>query len=202
MAVAAPSLAPRVSCATVTEPLVQPAAQAADEQSMLAAATAGDPDAHAAIYRRFAGVVHGISLAHVGPQDAEDVTQEVFVAVYRRLLSLRESGSMGAWICRVARNTAIDHLRRRQRRPTHEPLGEVASSGLAGGDGGDVTQAVLACVQELPVAYRETLILRLVEGLAGPEIADRTGMTHGSVRVNLCRGMAMLRPLLEKEDLP
>ena len=53
----------------------------------------------------------------------------------------------------------------------------------------------------LPEAYREPLVLRLVEGLTGPEIAARTGMTHGSVRVNLCRGMAMLRPLLAMEDL-
>ena len=48
----------------------------------------------------------------------------------------------------------------------------------------------------LPDAYRETLILRLVEGMTGPEIAARTGMTHGSVRVNLHRGMEQLRAKL------
>jgi len=48
----------------------------------------------------------------------------------------------------------------------------------------------------LPETYRETLILRLVEGMTGPEIATRTGLTHGSVRVNLHRGMQQLRAKL------
>jgi len=61
---------------------------------------------------------------------------------------------------------------------------------------------VLDCVRKLPDAYRETLVLRLVEGFTGPEIAERTGLTHGSVRVNLTRGMALLRPLLQEAGLP
>ena len=58
---------------------------------------------------------------------------------------------------------------------------------------------MLASIQELPEAYRETLVWRLVEGLTGPEIARRTGLTPGSVRINLFRGMAMLRERLSKE---
>ena len=56
---------------------------------------------------------------------------------------------------------------------------------------------VLDRIRSLPEAYRETLIMRLVEGMTGPEIAERTGLTPESVRVNLCRGMKMLRELLE-----
>ena len=56
--------------------------------------------------------------------------------------------------------------------------------------------AVLAAIRRLPEAYRETLVLRLVEGLTGPEIAERTGLQPGSVRVNLHRGMQMLREAL------
>jgi len=59
--------------------------------------------------------------------------------------------------------------------------------------------AVLDAVMSLPDAYRETLILRLVEGMTGPEIAARTGMTHGSVRVNLHRGMEQLRAKLSPD---
>jgi RNA polymerase sigma-70 factor, ECF subfamily len=51
-------------------------------------------------------------------------------------------------------------------------------------------------IRSLPETYRETLILRLVEGMTGPEIAARTGLTHGSVRVNLHRGMQQLRAKL------
>jgi RNA polymerase sigma-70 factor (ECF subfamily) len=61
---------------------------------------------------------------------------------------------------------------------------------------GDDGAAILGMIRGLPEAYRETLILRLVEGLTGPEIAERTGLTPGSVRVNLHRGMHMLREKL------
>src|SRR6266542_1196433 len=56
--------------------------------------------------------------------------------------------------------------------------------------------AILDAIRNLPAAYKETLILRLVEGMTGPEIAARTGMTHGSVRVNLHRGIQQLRARL------
>ena len=52
---------------------------------------------------------------------------------------------------------------------------------------------MLAPIRRLPEAYREPLLLRLVEGRTGPEIARATGLTHGSVRVNLHRGMQLLR---------
>jgi RNA polymerase sigma-70 factor (ECF subfamily) len=54
----------------------------------------------------------------------------------------------------------------------------------------------LDAIRNLPEAYRETLIMRLVEGMTGPEIAERTGMRHDSVRVNLTRGLRMLRERL------
>jgi RNA polymerase sigma-70 factor (ECF subfamily) len=54
-------------------------------------------------------------------------------------------------------------------------------------------------IRELPESYRETLVFRLVEGMTGPEIAARTGLTEASVRVNLCRGMKMLRERLERQ---
>jgi RNA polymerase sigma-70 factor (ECF subfamily) len=58
------------------------------------------------------------------------------------------------------------------------------------------TFAVLDAVRKLPDAYRDTLLMRLVEGMTGAEIAERTGLTEGSVRVNLHRGMALLREKL------
>jgi len=55
---------------------------------------------------------------------------------------------------------------------------------------------ILELIRDLPEAYRETLVLRLVEGMTGPEIAERTGLTPASVRVNLHRGMKQLREKL------
>ena len=61
---------------------------------------------------------------------------------------------------------------------------------------------ILEIIRGLPDAYRETLILRLVEGMTGPEIAERTGLTAGSVRVNLHRGMKQLREKLAGRTAP
>lgn len=158
----------------------------------------GDGEAFRQIYERFARTVHGIVLARVGAEEAEDVTQDVFVAVHGGLATIEDSASLPGWICTVARNLAIDHDRKRTRRPTMLRLvGDPEDSDTASDR--ELAERVLALIRGLPEAYRETLILRLVEGMTGPEIATHTGMTHGSVRVNLNRGMNMLRPLLRKE---
>ncbi len=59
---------------------------------------------------------------------------------------------------------------------------------------------MLATIRRLPEAYRETIILRFVEGMTGPEIAARTGLTPDSVRVNLCRGVKLLRVYLKERE--
>ena len=111
----------------------------------------------------------------------------------RRLPTLREPAAFGGWLAMIARNRATDHLRRT---PETTELPESLSAE-------DPPQAraleVLAVIGTLPEVYRETLILRLVEGMTGPEIAERTGLTPGSVRVNLHRGMKQLREKLGRE---
>ena len=78
--------------------------------------------------------------------------------------------------------------------PERLPLGTLASTMWARDP---EAFAVMDAIRSLPDAYRETLALRLVEGLNGPEIAAQTGLTPDSVRVNLHRGMKMLREKLE-----
>jgi RNA polymerase sigma-70 factor (ECF subfamily) len=170
-----------------------------DLAPLIADARKGGAGAFVEIHRRFAAVVHGIALAHVAPSDADDVTQETFVRVHRTLASIREAVAFPAWICQVARNVAIDHARRQRRRPKESPLPEDRAAQPAPATDDELRAAALRCLAKLPDAYRETLFLRLAEGLSGPEIASRTGLTPESVRVNLCRGMAMLRPLLREE---
>ncbi|HEX5051992.1 MAG TPA: sigma-70 family RNA polymerase sigma factor [Planctomycetota bacterium] len=165
----------------------------------------GDGAARAALYELFARAVHAIVLAHVGAGQAEDVTQEVFCAVFGSLATLRDPAALPGFICTTARNTARDALRRRRRSPKSSPADELTASGpgpAASAEQRELAERVLGCIQGLPEAYRETLVLRLVAGLSGLEIAERTGLTHGSVRVNLTRGMAMLRPLLQEAGLP
>ena len=71
---------------------------------------------------------------------------------------------------------------------------------VSGSSSGKEASSVLSGrIRQLPEAYRETLIMRLVLELTGPEIAEHTGMTHGSVRINLHRGMKLLREALSEE---
>jgi RNA polymerase sigma-70 factor, ECF subfamily len=159
------------------------------------AAKGGDQAAFARLYERYARMIHGILLAHVRHQDAEDLVQTVFATALKRLSSLRDSEAVGAWLAAIARNAAFDHHRRR--RP-EDPLLDVHSAGGPTGNAATTLDAesVLGEIRTLPEAYRETLMLRLVEGMTGPEIAMRTGLTPDSVRVNLSRGMKLLRERL------
>jgi RNA polymerase sigma-70 factor (ECF subfamily) len=143
-------------------------------------------------------MVHGVLLAKVPVSDVDDLVQEVFLKALRRLSMLRDNASFGAWLAAITRNVANDYHRRSV---PEEPLTDYASDqeiqcGTSGADQDGPAVAILEAVMSLSEAYRETLILRLVEGMTGPEIAARTGMTHGSVRVNLHRGMEQLRAKL------
>jgi RNA polymerase sigma-70 factor (ECF subfamily) len=163
----------------------------AAELRLIEAAQQGDRGAFGALYARYGRLVHGILLTLVPHPDVEDLVQDVFVRAMQRLASLRDPGAFGGWLVTIARNLAIDHLR--HVRPVEEMRDEVA----AGTDERTEAVAVLAAIRSLPLAYRETLVLRLIEGMTGPEIAARTGLTPASVRVNLHRGMKQLRQRLE-----
>jgi RNA polymerase sigma-70 factor (ECF subfamily) len=163
-----------------------------DLPKLVRAALRGDGGALDQLYRHFGRTVHGVLLARLGREDAEDVFHDVFVHAFSHLGELREPAAFGGWICAIARRRAIDHVRRA--RPT-EPL----EDRYASSDRPDVTveaRAALEAIQALPEAYRETLTLRLVEGLSGPEIAALTDLTPESVRVNLHRGFRLLRERL------
>ena len=161
---------------------------------LIRAATAGDQRAFAALHARYANLVHAILLARLPPADAEDQVQEVFLVAWKKLAQLDDAAGFGAWIGTIARNRAADVYR--QRRPTEalqDALPDAHSASSA-----DVADAryVLAAIRSLPEAYHETLVMRLCEGMSGPEIAEVTGLEPGSVRINLHRGMKLLREKL------
>lgn len=160
------------------------------EMALVAAVRAGEPEAFARLYESFAPLVHGVLLARVPYDEVSDLVQDVFLVAFRKLGSLRDASRFGPWVAMIARNRATDFHRRR--RETEE-LHEEAARGV-----GDVAEAreALEIIRSLPEAYRETLVLRLVEGMTGPEIAERTGLRPASVRVNLHRGMKLLRERL------
>lgn len=182
----------------------KPPAEAGPESTgeLVRAARRGERAAFDRLFRRFAPVVHGVLLAQVQKADADDLVQHVFETVLHRLPDLREPDAFPAWLLAIARRAAADAHRRR---PPPSPLAEEPADPADPANPERSTEArrVLAAIRQLPEAYRETLLLRLVQGLDGQEIADLTGLTAGSVRVNLHRGMARLRDVLQiRSELP
>ena len=172
-----------------------PAAESREEDSLVSAARDGDRVAFGRLYDRYARMVHGILLARVPPREVDDLVQEVFLLALRRLHGLRDVSRFGAWLGTITRNRANDYFRKAiPNEKVTEPVDENHAESRAANSAAEQEAAmVLSVVRGLPDAYREPLILRLVEGMTGPEIAARTGLTHGSVRVNLYRGMQLLR---------
>lgn len=160
------------------------------EASLVQAVLDGDRESFSRLYSLFAPLVHGILLARVPRAEVEDLVQDIFLHAYRKLETLRDRAAFGPWIAMIARNRAVDFHRRSKE--TVEINDE-----LRGSEAHDSRAAeILELIRSLPEAYRETLVLRLVEGMTGPEIAARTGLTAASVRVNLHRGMKLLREQL------
>ena len=172
-----------------------PAGHAAEDGNLVRAARAGDESAFARLYDRYARIVHALLLARVHRQDVEDLVQDVFLTAWKRLDDLRDPAAFGGWIAMIARHRATDMHRRAPDLVELPP--DLPSSAAVAAEA--EAHAALAAIRAMPEAYRETLMLRLVGGLTGPEIAARTGLTPASVRVNLHRGMKLLRERLGAE---
>jgi len=161
---------------------------------LVIAARRGDRDAFAAIYQRFVGAVHAVALARVRFAECGDVVQDVFLIAWERLPAVRDPAAFPGWLMTIARNRATDHVRRPR---ATEAAPDAAVDPVPGAE----CREVLDAIAGLPEAYREVLLMRLVAGMSGPEIAERTGLAPGSVRVNLHRGMRLLRERLGVADL-
>jgi RNA polymerase sigma-70 factor (ECF subfamily) len=160
------------------------------EVALVESARAGDRAAFERLYHSYAPLVHGVLLARVPYGEVSDLVQDVFLTAFRKLGALRDPARFGPWVAIIARNRAADFYRRA--RQTEELRDEMAQGA---GRPAEASEA-LEVIRSLPEAYRETLVLRLVEGMTGPEIAERTGLRPASVRVNLHRGMKLLRKRL------
>jgi RNA polymerase sigma-70 factor (ECF subfamily) len=160
------------------------------EVVLVKAVLAGDRDSFGRLYELYAPMVHGILLARIPRSEVDDLVQDIFLHAFRKLHTLRDWAAFGPWIAMIARNRAMDFYRRTKE--TVEVTEDLQSTDMQTSRANEILELIRA----LPEAYRETLILRLVEGMTGPEIAARTGLTPASVRVNLHRGMKQLRTKL------
>lgn len=136
------------------------------------------------------------------PDDAHDLVQEVLLRVRRGLASY-QPGSFEGWLWRITRNAFLDDVRRKKRRPTAPLPDEVDRWDLASSESADDAYARISlgddiqkALLELPVDFREAVILCDVVGLSYDEIAAAVAVPIGTVRSRIHRGRKMLKDLL------
>ncbi len=180
----------------MTQPSSAPAIEQSIEATLVEAVLNGERDRFARLYEMYAPMVHGILLARVPRTEVDDLVQDIFLHALRKLHTLRNAAAFGAWLAMISRNRAMDFYR--NSRATVEVTEQMATTGSPN----RTATEILDLIRTLPEAYRETLVLRFVEGMTGPEIASRTGLTAASVRVNLHRGVKLLRERMGVVSVP
>lgn len=183
-----------MSATTASTPQMEISADAA----LVASVRAGDHEAYGRLYDAYSRMVHGILLARVPYGEVDDLVQDVFLVALRKIDSLRDANLFGPWLAMITRNRAMDFHRRS--RDTAELTDDLPAANTSA-PAAEANEA-LNLIRLLPEAYREPLILRFVEGMTGPEIAKRTGLAPASVRVNIHRGMKLLREKLGETKRP
>jgi RNA polymerase sigma-70 factor (ECF subfamily) len=165
-------------------------------QKAIAAAKAGDVGALDYLYSRFADDIRGYVTSIVANRDdADDVTQDVFLKLTHSIRRYEpQTVPFVAWLIRVARNAAIDHVRARRQLP----MENVRVDGPAD-DGRDGFRAIRSALGRLPHEQRQVLVLRHLVGLTPSEIAERLDRTESSVHGLHHRGRRTLRGALVEE---
>ena len=173
-----------------------------DDRALIDAVLGGDRDLFTALVERETPAVYRACLRILGQRaDAEDVTQESFIAAFRSMRSYRGEGTLRAWLLRIA--TRLSFRRLSQRRPS-EPLDEEVHD-RAANRALEPARAIVAAeerrrvrdaVAGLPEHHREVVGLRFFADLSLAEIADITGRPLNTVKTHLRRGLERLGPIL------
>jgi RNA polymerase sigma-70 factor (ECF subfamily) len=156
----------------------------------------GDEAAMAELYDRYSAVVYAVALRVLGDtMAAEDVLQEVFLQLWRNPSAFDAArGSLGAWLAVIARNRAIDTLRKRKPETDIEDIVVSVASDLASeADRSRAAEKVRGVLGAMPLAQRSALEMAYFQGLSHSEIANKTGEPLGTIKTRIRAGLMMLR---------
>lgn len=170
-----------------------------DDAALIARIRAGDQSAMADLYDRYAGVVYGVALRVLtSTAAAEDVVQEVFLQLWRSPQAFdADRGRLAPWLAVIARNRAIDLLRKR---PPEDDIDEMPiSTGVNLEDAASqklVVDKIRGVLGGLPQDQRKALEMAFFEGMTHSEIAGKTGDPLGTVKTRIRTGLLALRKVL------
>jgi RNA polymerase sigma-70 factor (ECF subfamily) len=169
-----------------------------DESFLIARARRGDAGAFDEIVRLYQRRVYGVALRIVHAHDvADDVAQETFLRAWRALDRFELGRPFGPWVCRIAANLALNHVRSPRGREEGLPEGHAETPAAGPGPLGalldaEATKVLEAALSELPGEQRAVLVLRAVEELSYAQIADALGISPGTVMSRLFRARERL----------
>jgi len=179
------------------------------DEKMVERCLQGDDAAWETVVSSYAKRIYNLTYRYTGRRDeAEDLTQEIFIRVYQNLKSFcSDSGSFQGWIMKVGRNLIIDQYRRTRRFQQSAGTEEMESMNLKdekvpspqrGVEQTEASRFLREGLQALSPELKEAIILRDLEGLAYQEIAEFLGIPEGTVKSRINRGRLELAKLLTK----
>ncbi len=208
-----PALRPATTAEAPSEPSDGLPAPLDVEREFVLLGQKGDRVAFEQLVRRTARLVYSRLYLETGdPHTAEDLTQETYLVAWKNLHQMTEASGFRPWLFSIARTVAIDAGRRagrKKRGPAgaraagEQALGLVADAGPSPPDLAELAEErarVLDLLRMMPEAYREPLMLRYLGGADYDEIGRQLGLTNGSLRGLLNRGMSKLREMLRPQD--
>jgi RNA polymerase sigma factor (sigma-70 family) len=160
----------------------------------------GDRRMQEELYRRFSPRMYAVCLRYASnAEEAEDILQEGFIKVFKKLSSFRSEGSFEGWVRRIFVNTAIEQFRRKK---YLLPVTEKEENTIEGKYFSVLDELaekdILALVRELSPGYRTVFNMYVVEGYTHKEIADMLGISEGTSKSQLSRAKVILQDMVKK----
>jgi RNA polymerase sigma factor (sigma-70 family) len=152
------------------------------------------------LYQRFAPKMYGVCLRYAGSiEEAEDILQEGFIKVFRKIGSFRGEGSFEGWIRRIFVNTAIEHFRRKSYvQPITEREETTVENKYLSVLDSLAEKDIINLVQQLSPGYRTVFNMYVIEGYTHRQIAEILGISEGTSKSQLSRAKSILQELVQK----
>lgn len=168
--------------------------------TLVVAATAGDRSALREIYEKTCDRVYRLMVRMAGKQDAEDLTQQVYLRVFEKLGQFQGSAKFETWLYRIAANEALQHLRRERVRKTVPIEVEPAIGDERSADQQELADRLNEALGQIEPQLRAMISMKEDGGLSYQQIADALGIPAGTVGSRLNRARRELARLLEEVD--
>lgn len=170
--------------------------QAADEQQLILRAKEQDAGAFRTLVERYMRQTYNVAYNLVrNHEDAEDVSQEAFVRIYRSLDTFRGDAEFSTWIHRITVNVALDRIKQRTTKEKRElrNIDMVEPVFTQSGENADVTMHIERALHELPTLQRAVVILRHINGLSTKKVGEILQCSEGTVKTHLHRGLKKMK---------